>query len=362
MGFVRTAIIYTFIMMIALQPVFAQDWQKQESAPAFRGKQDDIHFISPDMGWYVNGAGKIFRTRDGGANWEMVFEKPGTFFRCVGFLDSLVGFAGNIGTDYFPNVKDTVPLYKTVDGGRTWKPVAYSGPVVKGLCAIEIIKIPYINHGVLAYKHKIIAGGRVGNPAFLLVSSDDGESFRSVDMNAQCAFILDVKFTSERVGYIAAGSHKDVAKSNALILQTKDGGATWKKVYQSNRPYEITWKASFPSEKVGYVTLQAYNPDTTVRKRFVLKTTNGGKKWKEILLVEDHSIREFGIGFISPLKGWVGTNKTGYETTDGGKTWTKKDMGAAVNKIRVISTPDGFVCYAIGSHVYRWQGSADAAR
>ena len=29
---------------------------------AYAGKQDDIHFVSPDIGWYGNGAGKLYRT------------------------------------------------------------------------------------------------------------------------------------------------------------------------------------------------------------------------------------------------------------------------------------------------------------
>jgi photosystem II stability/assembly factor-like uncharacterized protein len=334
----------------------AQEWQKMTSAPDFRGKQDDIHFIDEQRGWYVNGAGKIYKTSNGGVDWQLVFEKPGTFFRCVGFLDSLVGFAGNIGTDYFPNVKDTVPLYKTMDGGLTWTAVTYTGPTVKGLCAIEIIKVPYINHGVLAYRNKIIAGGRVGSPALLLTSHDDGQTFQSKDLNEKCAYILDIKFLNEKTGFIAAGSHREVAQSHGLILRTNDGGKTWKKVYQSKRPYEITWKASFPSLKTGFVTLQSYNPDSTVSKRYILKTTNGGRKWKELLLVDDHTIREFGIGFIDSLKGWVGTNKKGYETTDGGRSWRQVNMGPAVNKIRVLKTPEGVRCFAIGSSVYKWEG------
>jgi photosystem II stability/assembly factor-like uncharacterized protein len=239
--------------------------------------------------------------------------------------------------------------------------VSYRGPVVKGLCAIDIIPIPYVNHGVLSYKHKVIAGGRVGNPAYLLVSEDDGNTFTSKDMNPQCAFILDIKFLNEDVGFIAAGTNKSVDKSNGLILKTKDGGKTWKKVYQSSRSFEITWKASFPTKRTGYVTLQSYNPDTTKKTRYIVKTTNGGKKWKELPITNDHTIREFGVGFISENKGWVGTNKWGYETRDGGKSWDKKDLGAAVNKIRVIKTPDGITCYAIGTNVYKWHDQLSVA-
>jgi hypothetical protein len=36
-------------------------WQKLQTEP-YKGKQDDIHFIDANRGWYVNGAGKIFAT------------------------------------------------------------------------------------------------------------------------------------------------------------------------------------------------------------------------------------------------------------------------------------------------------------
>jgi hypothetical protein len=102
----------------------------------YAGKQDDITFINEKEGWYVNGFGSIYHTKDGGESWEKLLEKKGTFFRCIAFIDSLTGFAGTVGTDYFPNVTDTIPLYGTIDGGKTWNPVSYAGPYVKGLCII----------------------------------------------------------------------------------------------------------------------------------------------------------------------------------------------------------------------------------
>jgi hypothetical protein len=66
--------------------VASGDWQTSPTE-AYRGKQDDIYFATPKLGFYGNGAGKIFRTTDGGTTWQQVFEQTGTFVRALGFLD-----------------------------------------------------------------------------------------------------------------------------------------------------------------------------------------------------------------------------------------------------------------------------------
>lgn len=176
----------------AYLPAQQLQWQKLNTEP-YPGKQDDICFVSPQLGWYVNGYGRIYRTRDGGQSWEKQWEQKGTFFRCVAFLDSLRGFAGTVGTDYFPNVTDTIPLYRTLDGGKTWSPVPYKGPYVKGLCAFDIVKEQFINHGKIDYKYHIYAVGRVGSPAMMMVSHDDGKTFTSSDLNAAASMLFDIE-------------------------------------------------------------------------------------------------------------------------------------------------------------------------
>jgi len=262
---------------------------------------------------------------------------------------------GTVGTDYFPNVTDTIPLYGTKDGGRTWKPVPYKEPYVKGLCAFDVVKEQYINHGKIDYKTHIFGVGRVGSPANILISHDGGETWTSRSMNADCKMLFDIKMINKNTGFACAATNEDISQSNALILKTTDGGATWKNVYQSKRPFETTWKASFPNDLVGYVTIQSYNPDATVKQQRVAKTTDGGNTWVEINLTEDATAREFGIGFIDENHGFVGTMNSGFETLDGGKTWSKTDMGRACNKIRIYRTANKKIYgYAIGVNVYKW--------
>lgn len=332
--------------LLVVPPPGGYQWAKLDTAP-FKGKQDDIYFVDPQLGWYVNGTGKIYKTTDGGATWALKLDKPGTYFRCIAFLDAKRGFAGNIGTDYYPNVSDTTPLYETRDGGDTWTAVTrITGPTVKGLCAIDVLRD---GNG----KVHLYAGGRVGSPTFLMVSHDAGETWISSDLSAYGQMILDVKFFDTQNGLLCSATTAAAKDSNALILGTTDGGKTWTKRYQSSRPWEITWKMSFPTREIGYVTIQNYNPDKTDSRRYVAKTVDGGNTWTELLLVDDHPVREFGVAFIDRNTGWIGSTTTGFETTDGGATWKRVELGKAVNKIRLLRDGAGFVGYAIGSDVYK---------
>jgi len=277
-------------------------WKKLTTDP-YPGKQDDITFINETEGWYVNGYGSIYHTKNGGETWEKQFEKKGTFFRSIAFVDSLVG---------------------------------------------------YINHGKLDNKIHIYAVGRVGSPTNMMASHDGGLTWTSNSMDKDSKMLFDIKMFDKNNGIVCAASDGDLEKSNALILKTSDGGKTWKKVYQSNRPFEGTWKASFPTREVGYVTIQSYNPDPNVKQQRIAKTIDGGETWNEINLVEDAEAREFGIGFIDENHGFVGTMNTGYETKDGGKTWTKVNLGMACNKIRIYKDANGKTYgYAIGVDVLK---------
>lgn len=164
-------------------PSASATWRTLPTEP-YQGKQDDIFFVTPDIGWYGNGAGKLYRTRDGGESWEKVWDQPGTFIRALGFVDANNGFLGNVGTDYFPNVTDTQPLYRTRDGGASWTPVSADGiGIVKGICGIDIQRAGVIH-----------AAGRVGGPATMLRSTDGGKTWQVIDLRPHAGMILDVKF------------------------------------------------------------------------------------------------------------------------------------------------------------------------
>src|SRR5579859_4086435 len=95
--------------------ILSASWVKLSAAPSISGKQDDLYFVDPSIGFSVNGMGRIYGTTDGGQTFTKLLDQPGTYFRAVSFLDASHGFAANIGTDYYPGVTDTQPLYETND-------------------------------------------------------------------------------------------------------------------------------------------------------------------------------------------------------------------------------------------------------
>lgn len=326
------------------------NWEKLPTE-AYPGKRDDISFADPLRGWYGTGKGDLFRTTDGGATWTKVASKPGTFIRALGFVDGNTGFIGNIGTDYYPGVTDTTPLYRTDDGGVTWTPADLGGKTIVGVCAIDVLKVQRIYQGKLEPRIVVHAAGRVGGPAGLLRSTDGGKSWSVTDLTAQAGMILDIKFFDEQTGLIFASSGRDPATTEGLILRTVDGGRNWTQVYKSGRAAELIWKASFVSARVGYATVQSY--DSARAQQLIVKTVDGGKIWTELPMVVDAKARQFGIGFLDEARGWVGTAVGGFETRDGGKTFAPAPIARAANKFRVVADGKKRHVYAIGTEVQR---------
>jgi photosystem II stability/assembly factor-like uncharacterized protein len=311
-------------------------WQTLSNAPSGT-RNNDVYFVTPKMGWIVNGSGQIYKTPDGGASWQLQFQKSAAHFRSIGFTDSLRGWAGNVGVNEF-GATDSSALYQTKDGGASWMPVnSFIGPAPRGLCGMNVV-----NDSV------ICAVGRVRGPSFFARTTDGGKTWTSKDMNAYAAGLIDVYFFHPDSGFAVGLTNVNHESSSGIILFTADGGATWEPRFVTTRTGEWCWKISFPSRRVAYVSLQR----NTQSPIYFLKTTNGGATWQEKLFSNSQYFVQ-GIGFATELKGWIGGNSQfpTYETTDGGETWHPAAFGARVNRFRFLNDSTG---YAAGQYVYKY--------
>lgn len=338
-------------------------WERLETEPA-KDKQDDICFVDSNTGWYVNSIGKIFKTTDGGRSWSAQLNRQGTYWRSILFLDARRGFAGNLGpgaiegfrsvmaTGDFENlnrevdITDPTLIYETADGGKSWTPARNVPKGPGGICSMSSFVDP-------AGRATVLAGGRVTGPP-LAFRWTEARGWESMKLPPQCGMVLDLLFLNAETGIVCAATDGDPAVSRASVLRTEDGGLTWSEVYRSARAGESVWKCHFPTRDVGYATIRSFVPDPKPALRYVLKTEDGGRTWREIILTEDLDSRPQAVAFLTPERGWVGTTSGGFETVNGGETWMRADLGRSINRIRIVkSAGGGTVIYAIGRDLCR---------
>lgn len=339
--------VLALLLALDVSQAVAGTWQTLPTE-AYPKKRDDVVFVNATTGFYGTGKGNLYRTDDGGRSWRLAWSSPGTFIRSLGFIDARHGFLGNLGAG-LANITDQNPLYETLDGGKTWTPAKIGNASVPGICSIDVLKSRSIHEGDLSDRYYIDAAGRADGPAKMLRSENGGQSWRLIDLSDRAGMILDVKFLDPNTGFVFAATNGDIAQSHGLILKTTDGGRSWRQVYRSNRLNEILWKGAFVTNQIGYATIQ--NDDRTNTQQRIVKTTDGGEHWTEMNLASNKDAEEFGIGFLTPDKGWVGTAAGSFETSDGGKTWSASALAPKANKIRTRAADGTPMVYAIGSEV-----------
>jgi photosystem II stability/assembly factor-like uncharacterized protein len=157
-------------------------WRALPTEP-YPKKRDDIVFADTLTGFYGTGKGKLYRTQDGGQSWHLIWSKPGTFIRSLGFIDAQHGFLGNLGAG-LASITDTTPLYETKDSGMTWEPAQIGNASIPGVCSIDILKSRTIYEGDASEHYYIHAAGRANGPAKLLRSEDNGKTWALIDLIA----------------------------------------------------------------------------------------------------------------------------------------------------------------------------------
>jgi photosystem II stability/assembly factor-like uncharacterized protein len=328
------------VMLTAQQP---RTWKKTNfDYTANSSRINDIFFVDTRLGFVVNGIGQIHRTTDGGVTWTRQLNK-GTFthFRSVGFFDSLNGYAGALGWGDVnnPNAKDSVILYKTTNGGLLWSPEHQlsSSTIERGFCGMHVVNDSIV-YGV----------GRVRGPAWFYRTTNRGATWTAKNMSAYLPGIIDVRFFSKDSGMIVGLTDTTHEMSRSIILSTADAGETWDTVFVGTRTNEWAWKITFPSRKIGYVSLQRNN---NVAPVFILKTTDGGVTWTP----KEFSATGYfvqGIGFLNDTLGWAGgTSLAPKQTTNGGETWTSLTIGNSLNRFRKLNDS---LMYVSGAGVWKY--------
>ncbi|MCP5524923.1 MAG: hypothetical protein H7A46_25640 [Verrucomicrobiales bacterium] len=256
-----------------------EDWEHQNPAP--RVAWQDASFISSTTGWVAGEYGSIYQTTDGGVSWNPQ-GLPDNFtsgFLSIHFVDAQNGWV----------VGATGRIYATTDGGETW--VRQTSNSTRTLRSVFFLDTQ--------------AGWVVGDSGTILHTTDGGEEW-SPQTSGVTAGLRAVQFVDSNTGWV-------VGRSGA-VLHTINGGAEWTK--PGNAPAGNLNALHFLDAQRGWI----------VGLGIIYRTTNGGADWTYTVFplnqFQNLNTDFLSIHFADADHGWVGgADGVLARTVDGGENW-----------------------------------------
>lgn len=322
----------------------AQAGSAQSGGLPMVGHIQELRFLDPDHGWLSLSRGGLLRSSDGGRTWQQLSGPDGQDNppRSLRFLTAQQGFA------LMPGNGGILPV-ATRDGGKTW-------------AVLSTAVVPAFHARLAAFDgNRAISIGSNTSAGAVLRTADGGRTWEQV--GGLPGPVADVSFVDPLHGW-AIVDRSDQSGPVRTLYATRDGGATWSPLPRPYADLKDTYAVvSFIDEQTGYIgsgwghlfltrdggaTVQPVDQadSKTSVYRFTsltdgwkvdnlqLATTgDGGKSWTAIGL-------PFRVWQVEPLAGgraWVlagDCNGGGpcqpvlLSTADGGKQWTRWDLGA----------------------------------
>jgi photosystem II stability/assembly factor-like uncharacterized protein len=355
---------YCLFVFIVLQSVsVAEYWKKVTNLPTNLNVSSywlDIFFIDTLHGWvcgqYTN---QVLRTVDGGKTWEASnlpdpVQNGPVHFESIHFIDTLNGFcSGPSG------------IYKSVDGGNTWKEVKYLNDLLRLKVVGDRSETSIWGCFMLSKDTIYALGGGCDDIARRLIwrSIDGGNTWNYTDLSKvplpnsdlgtnYYSGLTDVLVYKNGVGYIA---------SSGLIWKTTNYGDSWQ-IWASPNEY-FAWQEEITNIEGTNTILVPYSGNTCNGGSWDNKIggmiwTNDGINWRK------HSTNAvmYGTELISTTEGWAcGHYRSVYHTRDAGYNWVIENCGIDIiddlDDIFFLKSDNGQMPtdfgWVIGNNIYR---------
>jgi len=243
--------------------------------------------VPDDPTTYYFGAtgGGVWKSTDGAQTWSSVFDKEGS-----GAIGSLAVASSNPNVVYVGtgeacirgNISHGDGVYKTLDGGKTWKNVGLRdsraiGKVIINPSNPDIVFVAALGHPF---------GPNTERGIFR--TTDGGKTWEKVLYKDENTGGIDVAFDPHNSNILFAALWQARRTSWGLssggpgsgLYRSGDGGTTWKHIEEHGLPKgpygRIGVAVAANSERV-YALIEAHNPDGGL-----YRSDDGGESWQQV--------------------------------------------------------------------------------
>jgi photosystem II stability/assembly factor-like uncharacterized protein len=252
------------------------NWEQRPLPPYHGGGSPEISFVDALHGWYstggvpetqCNGAGEqVWQTADGGTTWSVIasVESPQGgpsgigYAQCkqgISFTDPTHGFLASWDDNHPPTI------YRTSDGGHSWKGSTLPDP--PGFVS---------QNGGFELRAGLVKG--FGSTLLVLATSGQGDGyvFRSTDGGASWAFLARTGGGPNNLTFVTATRWLTIGNDSSGT-ETTDAGKTWHPFTNDySNAAGVATVFVFGDAEIGYGTVRGG----------IQRTVDGGAHWSII--------------------------------------------------------------------------------
>jgi photosystem II stability/assembly factor-like uncharacterized protein len=304
---------------------------------------NDIQFVTPAVGW-VRAGNLLYTTNNGGNSWKLIPLVLDTFKTISNF--EIRFFTKSSG---WLLLERGMYLFKSVDGGDSWRRSTIPDMYVKDICFSDSLKgwacgINYVNN----YTHEIVIhtvdGGITWKTSF---TGNDGSSFDRI------------LFVDSLTGWIA-GDHSycpfsEFCRTIGFVNQTTDGGVSWKRVFTGEIPSAMLSSIQATDNRHVFIFgCDVFEVDYRYSEPTLVSTDNQGRTWKSHIVfprtttTTNDSYKCSGIYFADSRNGYLIASRHDssdlMKTIDGGITWqSQKKFAGTFTAFEMLDTTHAWI-------------------
>ena len=270
----------------------------------------------------------IYKSTDAGRTWQHLGLRDGQQIPALAVdpRDPNRLFAAVLGHPYGPN--EERGIYRSLDGGQTWKRVLYKGP---GIGASDVEMDPAHPDVVYASMWESRLGpwedGNQygGTHGGLFKSTDGGDTWHPLTQGlpsdlVQIQVAIAPSDTNRLYATVATTRQGGYASGEGLgVYRSDDGGEHWQKATDDPRPAMKIGGGDLPIPKV-----DPKNPDVVYSASIVtMKSTDGGRTWSGLRGAPGgDDYQNLWINPADPRIILLGSDQGAVVTVNGGRTWS----------------------------------------